>query len=134
MSDIQKVSDFLANAGVFFLSTEDGDQPKCRPLGFQAVMGDKLYFGVGDFKDVYKQMQVNPKVEIVAMYQEGWLRYYGTAVFEPDDKLSEAVLEQAPHLKAIYNDETGYKLAIFHLEKATAEFRSIMNIEESYRF
>ncbi len=38
-------------------------------------------------------------------------------------------------IQGIYNDETGFKLAIFHLEEATAEIRDITGkINESYNF
>ena len=30
---MSKLNDFITEAGVFFLATEDGDQPKIRPLG-----------------------------------------------------------------------------------------------------
>ena len=81
MSDIKKVSDFLADAGVFFLASIDGDQAKCRPLGFQMLEDDKIYFGVGSFKEVWKQIEENPKIEIVALNEtkDKFLRYYGTA-------------------------------------------------------
>ena len=57
MSDIQKVNEFITEAGVFFLASVDGDQAKCRPLGFHMLVDDKIYFGVGTFKEVWKQMQ-----------------------------------------------------------------------------
>lgn len=118
---MSKVNDFLTETGVFFLATVDGNQPKLRPLGAHIEMDDKVLFGVGDFKDVYKQMQTNPLVEIVACKQDGhWLRYTGKAVFDTDAKYAEAMLEGLPHLKSIYNEETGHKLAMFHLEEATA--------------
>jgi uncharacterized pyridoxamine 5'-phosphate oxidase family protein len=66
-------------------------------------------------------MQKNPKVEIVACKQNGhWMRYTGTAVFETDDKYAEAMLEGAPELRNIYNEKTGNKMAVFHLEQSTA--------------
>jgi uncharacterized pyridoxamine 5'-phosphate oxidase family protein len=106
---------------VFFLATADGSQPKIRPLGAHLEMDGKVLFGVGDFKDVYRQMQENPKVEIAACKQDGhWLRYTGTAVFETDGKYAEAMLDAAPDLRNIYNEKTGNKLAVFHLEDATA--------------
>ena len=37
MSDIQKVDEFITEAGVFFLASVDGDQAKCRPLGFHML-------------------------------------------------------------------------------------------------
>ena len=51
---MSKVNDFLTAAGVFFLATADGDQPKVRPLGFHMEMEGKVMFGVGQFKDVYQ--------------------------------------------------------------------------------
>jgi uncharacterized pyridoxamine 5'-phosphate oxidase family protein len=118
---MSKINDYLTEAGVFFLATENGSQPKIRPLGAHLEMDGKVLFGVGDFKEVYKQMQANPQVEIVACKQDGhWLRYTGTAVFETDYKYAEAMLDLSPNLREIYNDKTGNKMAVFHLENATA--------------
>ena len=84
-------------------------------------MDGKVLFGIGDFKDVYKQLKVNPKTEIVACKPDGhWLRYTGKAVFETDPKYANAALEAMPNLKNVYNDETGHKMMMFHLEDATA--------------
>ncbi len=118
---MSKLNDFLTEAGVFFLATADGSQPKLRPLGAHFEMDGKVLFGVGDFKDVYKQMVANPLVEISAAKPDGkWLRYTGKAVFDTDPKYAAAMLEALPQLKEIYNEKTGHKLAMFHLEDATA--------------
>jgi uncharacterized pyridoxamine 5'-phosphate oxidase family protein len=118
---MSKINSFLDEAGVFFLATEDGNQPKVRPLGAHLEMDGKILFGVGDFKAVYRQMQANPQVEIVACKQNGhWLRYTGTAVFETDEKYAQTMLDAAPQLRNIYNEQTGNKMAVFHLENATA--------------
>jgi uncharacterized pyridoxamine 5'-phosphate oxidase family protein len=134
MNKFEKISNFLTEAGVYFLATVDGDKPKCRPIGFHVLRNDRLYFGVGDFKDVYKQLCRNPEAEIVAVIGDTWLRIYGQVAFEKEDTIAQEVLEKITALKEIYNEKTGYKLAIFHLEKATAEFRSLMTITESYEF
>ena len=131
----ERIDEFLNEAKVFFLATVDGDKPKNRPLGFHLLKDGKLYFGVGDFKDVYKQMSKNPYVEIVALVETDFLRYYGKAVFEEDYSFGKSIVEGNEFLQGIYNDETGYKLAIFHLEEATAEIRDITGkINESYEF
>ena len=118
---MSKVNDFLTEAGVFFLATADGDQPKIRPLGAHFEMDGKVLFGVGDFKEVYKQLIANPKTEIVACRKDNhWLRYTGKAVFETDPKYAQAALDAMPQLKNIYNEQTGYKMMMFHLEDATA--------------
>ena len=57
---MSKVFDFIKEAGIFYLATVDGDQPKVRPLGAVIEADDKVIFGVGTFKDVYKQLTANP--------------------------------------------------------------------------
>ena len=102
------------------MATADGNQPKLRPLGAFLEADGKIIFGVGDFKDVYKQLQANPKCEIVACKKDGhWMRYTGKAVFATDPKYAEMALEAAPNLKKIYNEESGRKLALFTIEDAT---------------
>ena len=54
---MSKINDYLTEAKVFFLATVDGKQPKLRPLGAHLEMDGKVIFGVGDFKEVYKQMR-----------------------------------------------------------------------------
>lgn len=118
---MSKVADFLAETGVFYLATVDGDQPKVRPLGLFVEADGKVLFGIGDFKDVYKQLVANPKAEIVAAKPDGhWLRYTGTAVFEEDPKYAELALEKMPNLRNIYNEETGHVMKVFSLQNATA--------------
>lgn len=128
---MSKVKDFLAETNVFFMATVDGNQPKLRPLGAFIEEDGKLIFGVGDFKEVYRQMQANPLVEIVACKPDGhWLRYTGKAVFETDYKYAEQMIREA-HLEAVYNEQTGNKLMTFHLEDATAVDIPIMGKGES---
>lgn len=128
---MSKVRDFLAETNVFFMATVDGNHPKLRPLGAFIEEDGKLIFGVGDFKEVYRQMQANPLVEIVACKPDGhWLRYTGKAVFETDYKYAEQMIREA-HLETIYNEQTGNKLMTFHLEDATAVDIPIMDEGES---
>lgn len=129
---MSKINDFLNEAGTFFLATVDGNQPKLRPLGLHFEMDGKVLFGIGDFKDVYKQLQANPLTEIVACKTNAhWMRYTGKAVFETDPKYAEAALEGAPYLKNIYNEQTGYKMAVFHIEDATCVDIAMMGEGES---
>lgn len=131
----QKIDEFIGEAEVFYLATVDGDKPKNRPLGFHLLKDDKIYFGVGNQKDVYKQLTANPNVEIVAVVGTDFLRYYGKAVFEETYEFADSIVAGNEFLQSIYNDETGFKLAIFHLEEATAEIRNITGeIMESYNF
>jgi uncharacterized pyridoxamine 5'-phosphate oxidase family protein len=71
-------------------------------------------------------------VEIVACKQDGhWLRYTGKAVFETDEKYAEAMLDAAPNLRNIYNEQTGNKMMVFHIENATAVDIAVMGEGEN---
>ena len=65
MTNAAKVHEFLNKAQTFYFLTTDGDQPKGRPFGFQMLVDDTLYFGCGTFKNVFKQLTANPKVEVL---------------------------------------------------------------------
>ena len=118
---MSRIYDFITEAGMFFIATTDGDQPKLRPFGSHIEMDGKVMFAVGDFKAVYRQMLANPLCEIVACKPDGvWLRYTGKIVFDDDPRYTEAMYATSPLLKQIYNDQTGFKMKIFHLEDVTA--------------
>ncbi|MCR5075315.1 MAG: pyridoxamine 5'-phosphate oxidase family protein [Ruminococcus sp.] len=128
---MSKIGDFLKEAGVFYLATADGAQPKLRPLGAFLDKDGKIIFGVGDFKDVYKQLKANPLCEIAACKKDGhWLRYTGKAVFETDYSYAEEMIKTA-RLDMIYNEQTGNKLMAFHLEDAKAVDIAVMGEGES---
>lgn len=134
MSNIKKVDDFLTDAEVFYLATvTEENKPKNRPLGFHMLVDDKIYFGVGTFKEVYKQMKENPYVEISATVNANFIRYYGKVVFDDDPKLVDMVFEIMPEIKELY-EKSGWQMGVFHLEEATCEFRNMIEIEEKYEF
>ena len=105
-----------------------------RPVAYHLADGDRVYFGVGDFKEVYKQMRKNPHVAFCATVGKEFLRYFGRAVFETDDVIANRALDAAPAMRQIYNERTGYRLAVFHLEYAEVECRGMTGVKERYRF
>ena len=133
MSNIEKVNNILENVEAFFLATVNGDKPKVRPLGAHILHEDKIYFTVGTFKDVYKQLDANPNAEIAAWDGEHFLRYYGEAVLDKNEEVVAKAYEAMPEIKAVY-EENGWEMGTFYLDNATAEIRNMMAIEESYEF
>ena len=129
---MSRIHEFLDKAGVFFLATEDGKQAKVRPLGAHIEYEGKEYFTVGDFKAVYRQMVEDPFVEIAAFEPENrvWLRYTGKAEFEDNKEVQEMVFEELPHLRNVYNEESGKKMMIFTLKDATARIIDMAGNEE----
>ena len=121
----------LSGAGAFFLATADGDQPKLRPLGAHHVVDGTVWLGVGEFKNVYRQLVANPKCEVVALQKDGahWLRWTGRAAFAEGaerEKLEEVFLEAMPGLRKIYDKTPGKRMMCFTLADARAELIPLM--------
>ena len=130
MSDIKGIEgihEFLGKAGTFFLATEDGEQPKVRPLSFQMYENGKIYFGVGKHKDVFHQIEKNPRVEVSGFKGPDIIRYYGKAVVGDNPALFDKAVKVLPLLAQIYNEKTGFKLALFYLEDAKAEYSNVVD-------
>lgn len=133
MSDIETLFNDLKEAGPLYLATVDGDQPKARPLGFRMLENNQIYFITGKFKDAYKQMLANPKVEFVGTVDGKIIRYIGEATFDDDEALLEKAYEIMPMLKEMFS-APGLEPAIFHLENAKAEYKNMMEVEKTIEF
>ena len=130
---LKAVSDFLGQAGTFWLATEDGDQAKTRPVSFQMYEDGKIYFLTGKHKDVYQQMLKNPKVEICGFHGADIVRIWGKShIVEDDQELFERCKKVLPLLGQIYNDQTGYKPAIFYIEDPKAEYSNMIDYTKKY--
>lgn len=127
----QRIDRLLAAPKAFFLATADGDQPKLRPLGAHHVVDGKVWLGVGEFKNVYRQLAANPKCELVALQPEGgkWLRWTGRAVFADGaerERLEEVFLTASPGLRRIYDKSPGKRMMCFTLADSRAELIPMM--------
>ena len=101
--DIQKLHNFLKEAGTYYLATSDGEQPRVRPFGTALLFEDKIYILTSKEKEVSKQIDSNPKFEISAMNtSDKWIRVSG--ILKTDDRTAvhKAMLEAYPHLKNMY--------------------------------
>ena len=131
MANVEKVIEFLDKAKVFYFLTTDGDQPRGRPFGFKLEYEGKLYFGCGTFKNVFKQLTANPKVEVLAVNGVEFLRYDGVAKVVRDDALLAKVREIMPQIMALY-DKNGWEMGLFYLENGHAEIRGMMDLKEEF--
>ena len=132
MSNAEKVCKFLDDAKVFYLSTIEGDKPHVRPLGSHKLVNDKLYFLVGDFKNVYKHLLANPNCEIAALNPNGeWIRISGKAIFEDNFSISDSMMDKNKDLKALY-EKNGWKAMVFHIEGKVEIIKNFMNSVEKF--
>ena len=120
MQGIEKVYQFLDEAGIYYLATMDGDQPRVRPFGTILMMGGKLYIQTGKVKDVSKQLAANPKAEICAFKDGKWLRVACELVNDDSHDVKVAMLEKMPSLKGMYSaDDDNMQMLYFNKAKAT---------------
>ena len=120
---MERVVKFLKDAGVYYLATVEGDQPRVRPFGTAHVFEGKLYIQTGKIKNVSKQLHANPKAEICAFQGGEWLRVAGELI--EDDRLEarQSMLDAYPDLKKMYKADDG-NTEVFYFKDATATFSS----------
>ena len=125
MENIERVYQFLEEAGTYYLATMEGDQPRVRPFGTALLYEGKLYIQTGKIKPVSKQIQINPKVELCAFKDGQWLRLSG--ILEEDDRreVKKAMLDKMPTLRAMYNEDDG-NTEMLYFKSGEATFSSFV--------
>lgn len=131
---MKEVLQFLQDAGVFYIATVDGDQPRVRPFGAINEFEGKIYIITSNEKDVYKQMQKNPKVEISGMNKEGkWIRLSCEVVRDDRTEAKKSMLDANPTLRAMYSEEDG-KMEVLYFKNANVAICSFTEAPAVYQF
>lgn len=133
MDVIERVCQFLTEAGTYYLATVDGDQPRVRPFGTVLLYGGKLYIQTGKVKPVSRQLAANPKAEICAFQDGKWLRVAGELVNDDDRDVKAAMLEKMPGLKRMYDPDDG-NMQMLYFKNAQATFSSFTEAPETVCF
>jgi len=83
--------------------------------------GGRLYFCTSNQKEVYKEIQKQPYIELCASGENfSWLRLSGRVVFTLDLAIKEKVLEASALVKSIYKTADNPALEVFYLDEAKA--------------
>ena len=120
---MQTVHDFLKKAGTYYLATTDGDQPRVRPFGTINLFEGRLYIQTGKKKDVARQINANPKVELSAFDGGTWIRVAATLAEDNRAEAQESLLMAYPQLRGMYAVNDGNNV-VYYLKDATATFSS----------
>lgn len=101
---MERVYKFLKDAGMYYLATMDGDQPRVRPFGTVLIFEGKLYIQTGKKKDCSRQIAENNKVEICTFHKGAWIRIAGE--LQEDDRVEakKAMLDAYPNLRRMYDE------------------------------
>lgn len=130
---MQSVYDFMKKCGVYYLATVEGDQPRVRPFGTVDIFEDKLYIQMGKVKNVSKQIQANPKVEICCFADGTWLRVAGKLVRDDRREAKAHMLDTYPHLRGMYSEDDDNTEVLYFVD-ATATFSSFTDAPKVVTF
>ena len=133
MEGLQRVYEFLKDAGVFYLATVEGDQPRVRPFGALAVYEGKLYTQTGHIKPVSKQLEANPKAEICAFKDGVWLRVQANLIEDTRREARKFMLDENPSLRRMYSEDDG-NTEVLYFDSAVATFSSFTAPPETITF
>lgn len=120
---MQRVYDFLKEAGTYFLATAEGNQPRVRPFGTVNLFDGRLYIQTGRKKEVSKQIAANNKAEICATVGGEWIRLSGELVEDDRFEARKSMLDAYPELRSMYSENDG-NTQVFYFKNATATIYS----------
>ncbi len=120
---MNEVYDFLKACGTYYLATVEDGQPRNRPFGTVNIFDGKLYIQTGKSKEVSKQIQKNPKVEICCFdgSKGTWLRLAGELVRDDRREAKVDMLELYPELKGMYSADDN-NTEVLYFKNAVATF------------
>jgi pyridoxamine 5'-phosphate oxidase len=126
--DFKDCIDFSSKVKNCSMATTDGDQPMVRMMGLWFADESGFYFQAWTFKEVYKNLKENPKIE-VCFYTENkespytMMRLRGKVEFIEDITLRERVFRDRPFLKGLgAKGHDDPRLTIFRLSHGEASF------------
>ena len=130
---MKRVYDFLKKAGVYYLATAEGDQPRVRPFGTVNEFEGKLYVQTGKVKPTSKQLAANPKAEICAFCDGTWIRISCELVEDDRIEAKKSMLDAYPNLRGMYNENDG-NTQVFYMKNAIATFSAFGRESETVEF
>ena len=120
---MERVCKFLKDAGVYYLATVEGDQPRVRPFGTAHIFEGKLYIQTGKAKPTSKQLTANPKAEISAFHNGAWVRIAGELIEDDRVEARKSMLDAYPNLRNMYHEDDG-NTQVLYFKNAVATFFS----------
>lgn len=131
--NLERVTEFLKKANIYYLATMDGDQPRVCPFGTAHIFEDRLYIQTAKVKEVSKQLLKNPKAEICAFMKGEWIRISGELVEDDRDTARQSMLDAYPSLQKMYAADDG-NTQVFYFRNGVAVISSFAHDPEIIHF
>ncbi len=131
MTTIQTALDFLKEHYEITFATCSGQVPKLRIFQIMKQEGTSLYFATSAEKAVFKELQQNPNVELLAFADKTSVRCSGIVNFNVDDTTKRWIYDNNPVLPRLY---TSYdKLEYFCLPIAELDYYDLKPTPPEFR-
>ncbi len=130
---MNEIYEFIKKCGTYYLATVEDGQPRVRPFGTVNIFDGKLYIQTGKKKDVSKQIQKNPKVELCCFNGSEWCRLSGELVNDDRVEAKAAMLESYPNLKAMYSAEDD-NTQVLYFKNAVATISRFSGAPKTVKF
>jgi len=110
----QEIFNYMKECKIFVLATSEGDVPHVRGLFLHQADETGISFTTAKFRDLYKQLKANPKVELCFMKDKSSIRISGKAVeFDDDLELKKEIVAERPFMNP-WIQAAGYEpMAVF---------------------
>lgn len=117
----EEILRFLNENPEFSLATSDGNIPHVRTLQLHKADESGIYFMVGKFKDVYRQLSINPYVELCFHREKIQVRITGQVEnLDKDLDLKKEILSVRPFMTS-WIEQVGFKyMAVFRVRYGKA--------------
>jgi len=114
----EEIFEFIRKNPVFALATTEDNKPHVRNMMLYRADENGIIFNTGENKDVHRQLQANPQVELCfySPDQQLQIRIEGTVEVLEDIELKKQVVEDFPFLKE-WVDRKGYEVLIVYCLK-----------------
>ena len=117
---LQNALDFLREHKDVAFATCDGNLPKVRVFQIMKQEGTTLWFATSAKKDVYKELQRNPNVELLSWADNISVRCVGKVIFDVEDEIKQWIYDSNPVLSRLYDSYD--KLDYFHMDITAMDY------------
>ena len=127
---MNKIVEEIKKVKVFYIASDEDGQPRVRPFSSVTEFEGNAYICSGNFKNFYKQLKKNSKIELCGMYDEtSWLRVSARCVEDNRIEVQQAMLADPTGPSQIYKVGDG-RFVTFKLEDIVATKYSFFSAPE----
>ncbi len=115
-----EIFSFMNANKAFFLATCEGTQPRVRGLYLHKADENGIVFTTGKMRDLYKQLKINPAVELIFQKDNLAIRVTGVVTETDDLDLKNEIIAARPFMRPIIEKFGFEPMAVFYVKNGVA--------------